>query len=130
MKVSQCDSSASRAFDSFSVMRRGPHGLRCAFSRSPSVVNLMDDRPTPHFDSTGPLIVDVRHWLAAIVDSSDDAIISKTLDGVISSWNLAAQRMFGYSAEEAIGNPITIFIPPELRDEEEDIRRRLGTGER
>jgi PAS domain S-box-containing protein len=72
----------------------------------------------------------VRLWLAAIVDSSDDAIISKNLDGVILTWNLAAQRMFGYSEEEAVGQPITIIIPPELHNEEKEILRRLRAGER
>jgi PAS domain S-box-containing protein len=75
-------------------------------------------------------VEDVGLWLAAIVDSSDDAIISKNLDGVILTWNLAAQRLFGYSAEEAVGQPITIIIPPELRDEEKEILRRLRAGER
>jgi PAS domain S-box-containing protein len=73
---------------------------------------------------------DVRLWLAAIVDSSDDAIISKNLDGVILTWNRAAQRLFGYSEEEAVGQPITIVIPPELRDEEEGLLRRLRAGDR
>jgi PAS domain S-box-containing protein len=65
-----------------------------------------------------------------IVDASDDAIITKNLAGVISSWNTGAQRMFGYTAAEAIGQPITIIIPPELREEEREILRRLRTGER
>src|SRR6516164_3713517 len=76
------------------------------------------------------LVGDVRGWLAAILDSSDDAIISKSLDGVISTWNRAAQRLFGYSEEEAVGQPITIIIPPELHDEEMDILRRLRAGQR
>ena len=49
---------------------------------------------------------------------SDDAIISKTLDGIILTWNAGAERLFGYSAEEAIGQPITLLIPPERQDEE------------
>src|SRR5262245_14108617 len=73
---------------------------------------------------------EVRWWFAAIVDSSHDAIISKTLDGVISTWNLAAERLFGYSAEEVVGQPITIIIPPELHEEEPDILKRLRAGER
>ncbi len=65
---------------------------------------------------------------AAIVTSSDDAIVSKTLDGTITSWNTAAERMFGYPAEEAIGQPITLIIPPELHQEEVDILGKLRRG--
>ena len=57
-------------------------------------------------------------WLASIVESSDDAIVSKNLDGVITSWNNGAERVFGYTAEEAIGHPITIVIPEDRQDEE------------
>ena len=71
-----------------------------------------------------------RLWLAAIVDSSTDAIISKTLDGVISTWNAAATKLFVYSEAEAVGQPITLIIPADLHDEEKDILTRLRAGER
>ena len=68
--------------------------------------------------------------LSAIVDSSDDAIISKTLDGVITSWNKSAERLFGYTREEAVGQHITLIIPEDRRDEEADIIERVKRGER
>ncbi|MGH8181419.1 MAG: PAS domain S-box protein [Steroidobacteraceae bacterium] len=68
--------------------------------------------------------------MAAIVESSDDAIIGKTLDGVIRSWNTGAQRLFGYTPEEAIGRSITLIIPPELLEEERRILATLRRGER
>ena len=68
--------------------------------------------------------------LAAIVESSDDAIVSKSLDGIIESWNAGAQRIFGWSAEEAIGQPILLIIPPERHPEEAGILARLRRGER
>jgi PAS domain S-box-containing protein len=69
--------------------------------------------------------------LSAIVDSSDDAIISKSIDGgIITSWNESAKRLFGYTAEEAIGQPITILIPPDRLQEEAEIISRLKRGER
>jgi PAS domain S-box-containing protein len=69
-------------------------------------------------------------YLAAIVESSDDAILSKNLDGVIQSCNVAAQRLFGYSASELIGRPVRILIPPERQAEEDDILARIRRGER
>jgi PAS domain S-box-containing protein len=68
--------------------------------------------------------------LAAIVACSDDAIVSKTLDGYIQSWNAAATRIFGYRADEVIGKPITIIIPPHLHEEERRILERVRSGER
>lgn len=70
-----------------------------------------------------------RAQLAAIVESSDDAIISKSLTGQIQSWNRGAERIFGYSAEEAIGSPITMLIPPNRLEEEREIISRLQRGE-
>src|SRR5215471_13563758 len=69
-------------------------------------------------------------WLASIVESSDDAIVSKNLDGIITSWNRGAERVFGYTAEEAIGQPITMVIPRERHSEEREILARIGRGER
>jgi PAS domain S-box-containing protein len=69
-----------------------------------------------------------RH--AAIVESSEDAIISKNLDGVIQSWNAGGQRIFGYLESEVVGQPIAILIPAELLDEEQKILERLRAGER
>jgi PAS domain S-box-containing protein len=69
-------------------------------------------------------------WLASIVEFSDDAIVSKNLDGIITSWNRGAERLFGYLAEEAVGKPVTILIPPERLDEETAILERLRRGDR
>ena len=101
--------------------------------------------PTPIFDASGELVgavnmlVDLTHRrqaeqtaqrLASIVESSDDAIISKDINGVISSWNKGAQRLFGYKAEEVIGKSVTILMPPDRVNEELSILERLRRGER
>jgi PAS domain S-box-containing protein len=108
--------------------------------------------PTPIFDASGSLIgavntlVDIteRHQaeqriresesryrgIAAIVESSQDAVLTKNLDGVIMSWNHGARLLFGYTAEEVIGKPVTILIPAERLDEETIILARIRRGER
>ena len=70
------------------------------------------------------------YWLAAVIESADDAIVSKTLDGIITSWNKGAERVFGYTADEVIGRPVTILIPEDHPDEEPSILARLRAGER
>ena len=101
--------------------------------------------PTPLWDESGALIGAVNtlieiterrgaevlgRRLASIVESSEDAIVSKDLDGIIVSWNRGAERLFGYTAEEAIGNPITMLIPLDRPDEESAILARIRRGER
>ena len=101
--------------------------------------------PTPLFDNSGTLIgavnmlVDISdrkradqdaQRLASIVESSDDAIISKGLDGIITSWNSGAERLFGYTAEEVIGKSVTILIPEDRMNEEPEIINRIRRGKR
>jgi PAS domain S-box-containing protein len=81
-------------------------------------------------ETEGPVSFVQRSLLAAIVESSDDAIVSKSLEGRILTWNAGATRIFGYQPDEAIGKPITIIIPPELLDEERQILEKIGRGER
>jgi PAS domain S-box-containing protein len=89
------------------------------------------DETLPEPEQTGPDNSDhPRSFLAAIVESSDDAIISKNLQGIVTSWNEAASRIFGYTAEEIIGQSILRLIPEELRHEEEMILSKLRSGER
>jgi PAS domain S-box-containing protein len=71
-----------------------------------------------------------RYRLAAIVDSSEDAIISKNLDGIITSWNAGAQRLFGYTADEIVGQPISRLAPPDHRNDMANILERIERGER
>ena len=73
---------------------------------------------------------EARLYLASIVELSDDAIIGKTLDGIVRTWNQAAERMFGYAADEIIGHPITVLHPPDRRHEAAMILERLRNGER
>jgi PAS domain S-box-containing protein len=101
--------------------------------------------PTPLLDTSGNatgainVLVDLTERyrisemsarLASIVESSDDAIVSKDLNGTIISWNAGASRVFGYEASEMVGQPIIRIIPPELHDEERQILERLSRGER
>src|SRR4051812_38024262 len=89
----------------------------------------------PDNKTTGDLIADLQspemapYWLSAIIESAEDAIISKTLAGIITSWNKGAERIFGYTAAEAIGQPVTILIPADHADEEPTILARLRAGE-
>jgi PAS domain S-box-containing protein len=83
------------------------------------------DNTPPNADA-----VEAVHRLAAIVESSDDGIISKDLNGIIQTWNKGAERIFGYAAEEVVGKSITLVIPQELHHQEPDILRRIAAGER
>ncbi len=74
-------------------------------------------------------LVDAR-LLASIIESSDDAIISKSLDGVIQSWNAGAERLFGFTAEQAVGRHISLVIPPDRLGEEDRIIASLKAGQR
>ena len=88
-------------------------------------MNRQDRRADPFW-----VLGDASSYLAAIVDSADDAIISKNLDGVIQTWNRAAERMFGWTVAEAMGRHITLIIPEERRGEEDDILARIRRGEK
>ena len=78
----------------------------------------------------GTALAQAQEQLAAIVVGSLDAILTKNLDGVITSWNQGAERIFDYTPQEAIGEPITLLIPPDRQDEEPDILARIRQGER
>ena len=82
------------------------------------------------FGKTNALTERAKSFLAAIIATSDDAIISKDLNGIINSWNEGARRIFGYEADEIIGQPILRLIPVELRHEEDFILGKIRAGER
>ncbi len=112
-----------------------PDGSRVPFMPYPTLLRDDDGRIVGAIN----MLVDIAErknghvesaQLAAIVEGSDDAIVSKTLDGIITSWNAGASRILGYSADEMVGQPILRIIPPELLDEERSILARLRKGER
>jgi PAS domain S-box-containing protein len=124
-----------RIVDGVEAIAERPDGSRVWFTPFPRALHDADGRIigginmlldiTSRKEAEG-----VGSHLAAIVDSSDDIIISKSLDGIISSWNKGAERMLGYTAEEAIGRHISLIVPYEYRDEEVTILERLKRGER
>ncbi len=136
------DNPALRALQTGSTIRLANHTLLAARTGEEYAI---DDSAAPIRDEAGATVGTVlvfrdvserrrtelaRAHLAAIVESSDDAIISKTLQSVILSWNNGAERLFGYSADEAVGQPITMLIPPDRLGEEEHILERIVRGER
>jgi PAS domain S-box-containing protein len=123
---------------------RKVYGTEIIVERPDGLRKNVQPYPQPIFDAEGNLtgainlLLDVtdrkiaeeqRAKLAAIVDSSGDAIISKTLEGIITSWNNAAERIFGYSAAEMVNEPVTKIIPPDRLNEEQEIIQRLKKGE-
>lgn len=124
---------------------RPSSGIEAIAERADGTRILFLAYPTPLFDQSGALtgavnlLVDITERrraerdaqrLAAIVESSDDAILAKDLDGVIVSWNRGAERLFGYTQDEVVGKPVTILIPAERHDEEPAILKRIRRGER
>ena len=99
-------------------------------------LSLLNSRPSPLViamveDVTAKKAAEeIQSRQAAIVESSDDAIVSKTLEGIILSWNPGAQQIYGYTASEVVGKPISIIVPSELLDEQKNIHLRLKAGER
>ena len=134
------DNPAIRALQTGAVVRLANHTILIARTGEEHPV---DDSAAPIRDESGVTIGSVlvfrdvserkrtelvRAHLAAIVESSDDAIVSKNLESIILSWNKGAERLFGYTAGEAVGQSITILIPPERRDEEREILARIVRG--
>jgi PAS domain S-box-containing protein len=136
------DNPAIRALQAGTIVRLANHTVLLARTGEEHPI---DDSAAPIRDESGTTVGAVlvfrdvserkrtdltRAHLAAIVESSDDAIVSKTLQSVILSWNQGAERLFGYSAHEAIGQQITMLLPPNRRDEEQQILERIMRGER
>lgn len=128
-----------------SVASRVPFKMEYRLRRADGEFRWILSHGTPRFDRQGAVqsyvgacldITDqkaaeeTRSRLAAIVEGSDDAIVAKNLNGIITSWNAGAERIFEYTEDEVLGKPITIIIPSESRAEEADILRRLRLGER
>jgi PAS domain S-box-containing protein len=91
---------------------------------------MIDDHSEPLDENSPQALILRAHRAEAIVESSDDAIISKSLTGIITSWNPAAERLFGYAAAEIIGRPISVLMPPERYDDMESILTRIRQGQR
>ena len=88
------------------------------------------DHKVDDFSAIMPTAPESDRLLAAIVESSDDAIVSKDLNGVVTSWNKGAERIFGYTPDEIVGKSVTLIIPPELQDDEPRILAKIRAGER
>ena len=125
----------NRAIDGMEAAAERPDGVRVPFMAF----------PTPLRDASGKIagavnmLVDITErklaektarFLASIVEHSDDAIVTKDVSGIITSWNNGAERLFGYTAEEAVGKSVTMLIPPDRQDEEVEILGRIRRGAR
>lgn len=97
--------------------------VRTSFSNSESA-----DEPKSERTLTSVAPLPTEELLRAIIDSSDDAILSKDLNGIIASWNKGAQRLFGYAPDEIVGKPVNLLIPAERQDEEPEILDRIRRG--
>ena len=132
---------AIRALQTSTIIRLANHTVLLARTGEEHPI---DDSAAPIRDESGATVGAVlvfrdvserkatdlaRAHLAAIVESSEDAIVSKTLQGIILSWNKGAERLFGYTANEAVGQPVTMLIPPERLDEEQQILAQIVRGD-
>src|SRR5437660_4073280 len=121
------DEKAREAIQNGRLPTRSPKSTMGGSARgeaSPIEATKSYEKPSAIFEEQAAVL------LAAIVESSDDAIVSKTLDGVITSWNGGAERMFGWPAQMAIGKHITLIVPEDRRAEEDDVLARVRRGER